>query len=181
MIHTSLFTLPKQLVRVWRNEFTRCICDRLSSEQVRCFFKRINDDNSNATHTHTHWKVSSAKKKHETRFSVDFSLFCFFFLFFLFALFLALFSFSFSDFVSIVVGDFSRVVDLISWQMCEKVWDSEKGRVRAKKQTECQPCAMICRWIHCVLWLVISYECDGWHCHCESLLLNSIRDYSLTK
>lgn len=39
MIHTSLFTLPKQLVRVWRNEFTRVICDRLSSEQVRwCSF-----------------------------------------------------------------------------------------------------------------------------------------------
>lgn len=41
MIHTSLFTLPKQLVRLWRNEFTRVICDRLTSEQVRmssCIF-----------------------------------------------------------------------------------------------------------------------------------------------
>lgn len=38
MIHTSLFRLPKQLVRVWRNEFTRVICDRLSSEKVRNAF-----------------------------------------------------------------------------------------------------------------------------------------------
>lgn len=34
MIHSSLFTLPKQLVRVWRNEFTRVICDRVADEQV---------------------------------------------------------------------------------------------------------------------------------------------------
>lgn len=35
MIHPSLFTTPKQLVRVWRNEFTRVVCDRLVNEQVR--------------------------------------------------------------------------------------------------------------------------------------------------
>lgn len=34
LIDHSLFTEPKQLVRVWRNEFTRVICDRLNSEAV---------------------------------------------------------------------------------------------------------------------------------------------------
>lgn len=29
LIHNSLFSMPKQLVRVWRNELTRVICDRL--------------------------------------------------------------------------------------------------------------------------------------------------------
>lgn len=68
MIHTSLFTLPKQLVRVWRNEFTRCICDRLSSEQVRCFFKRINDDNSNAILTHNLTRIEkSVRQRKNTR------------------------------------------------------------------------------------------------------------------
>lgn len=77
MIHTSLFTLPKQLVRVWRNEFTRCICDRLSSEQVRCFFKRINDDNSNALHTLKSQFSNEKEKKanlQQTRTTMKFSV-----------------------------------------------------------------------------------------------------------
>lgn len=35
MIQESQFALPMQLVRVWRNEFMRVICDRFSNEQVR--------------------------------------------------------------------------------------------------------------------------------------------------
>lgn len=59
MIHTSLFTLPKQLVRVWRNEFTRVICDRLSSEQVS-IIKRTNNGNRNVN-------LENQKKKKQQR------------------------------------------------------------------------------------------------------------------
>lgn len=35
LIDSKMFTLPKQLVRVWRNEFTRVICDRLVDDKVK--------------------------------------------------------------------------------------------------------------------------------------------------
>lgn len=34
LIDSKLFKLPKQFVRVWRNEFTRVICDRLVDDKV---------------------------------------------------------------------------------------------------------------------------------------------------
>lgn len=40
MTHSNLFELPKQLVRVWRNEFCRVVCDRLIAEQVSHIFNR---------------------------------------------------------------------------------------------------------------------------------------------
>lgn len=39
LTHPNFFTEPKQLVRVWRNEFTRVICDRLISQQDINFMK----------------------------------------------------------------------------------------------------------------------------------------------
>lgn len=181
MIHTSLFTLPKQLVRVWRNEFTRCICDRLASEQVRCFFKRINDDdNSNATHT-----VKSQFGKENAR---DTILGWFFLLvLFLFtsssaaAAYFWLFSYFVSFyFVSIVVGNFHA-----SWisHFVANVWKSETARgnacewKRASKRNVNR--VQWCLWIHALRFVI---SCDGWHCYCSLLLLlNSIPDYSLTK
>lgn len=35
VIHSHIFTNIKQLIRVWRNEFTRVIGDRLTCEEVR--------------------------------------------------------------------------------------------------------------------------------------------------
>lgn len=34
LIEPNFFTVPKQLLRVWRNEFTRVFCDRLNNEAV---------------------------------------------------------------------------------------------------------------------------------------------------
>lgn len=71
MIHKSLFTLPKQLVRLWRNEFTRVICDRLTSEQVKMsfflffsllIFIQTRNDNNQATLT---TKTKKKKKNSE--------------------------------------------------------------------------------------------------------------------
>lgn len=38
LIHPNFFKHPKELVRVWRNEFVRVICDRLISENVCMMF-----------------------------------------------------------------------------------------------------------------------------------------------
>lgn len=34
LIDSKMFKFPKQFVRVWRNEFTRVICDRLVDDKV---------------------------------------------------------------------------------------------------------------------------------------------------
>lgn len=39
LTHPNFFKEPKQLVRVWRNEFTRVICDRLISQEDISFMK----------------------------------------------------------------------------------------------------------------------------------------------
>lgn len=68
LIHSNYFKTLRNLVRVWRNEFTRIICDRLISEAVSV--SRIHTETAyvyKVDEIGTRWFANTLEKKRKTK------------------------------------------------------------------------------------------------------------------